>query len=295
MLLLFVATVYMIIASKNPLKKYLLTGSLILLLGSVISLVLYSFVGSSELKCYAHPIVFTALLIENIIFSLALGKKQRTILEDKILYEKQLNEERLNLLRSNLNPHFIFNVLNSIKSSIIESDVKKSVQSLNLFAKLMRIFLNSTQESEHSLKKEIELLEIYLKAENIRYEEPLDFEIENNLTINIEKIFLPSMILQPFIENIIKHGFTFTTKNKQILMSLNNDDSFLIISLLDNGKGLKEKFAYRNKSSLFITKKRIEFFATKNTSISSISIQNRKNQKGVVVEIKMPLLIKGNQ
>ena len=289
MLVIFIITLYFMIISKNVLSKYLLFGSSVLLIGSLFSLFIFNFHFFEGIKCLAHPIVFGSLLLENIIFSLALGKKQRLILEEKIEYEKQLNEEKLNLLRSNLNPHFIFNVLNSIKYSIIQKDVRSSTKSLNIFAKLMRLFLNSTQETEHTLEKELEMLELYIKAENIRYEEPVEFNVFNNSNLDYKTILVPSMIFQTFIENIIKHGFTFTTENKKIDFILNVNDSFLDVKIIDNGKGLKEKFTYREKSGLSITKKRIAFFSKKLNSISKIKINNNTNKRGVVVEIRMPI------
>ena len=225
MAVMFIGTTYMIIVSKNLLKKYLLVGSLIF--GSIISLFIYNFNFFIAYKCFAHPIVFGSLLLENIIFSLALGKKQRLIFEEKLVFEKKLNEEKLNLLRSHLNPHFFFNVLNSIKSLLIENNVKSAIKSLGVFSKMMRDFFNSSQETEHSLKNELRILTNYINTENIRFDEPINFKILNNLEFNEDLILLPSLVLQPFAENVIKHGFTFTTLNKKIRLNLLNDVDFL--------------------------------------------------------------------
>ena len=87
--------------------------------------------------------------------------------------------------------------------------------------------LNSSQETEHSLKNELRILTNYINTENIRFDEPINFKILNNLEFNEDLILLPSLVLQPFAENVIKHGFTFTTLNKKIRLNLLNDVDFL--------------------------------------------------------------------
>lgn len=292
---IYVITIYMIIASKSLLKQYLLVGSFLLVGGSLVSMFIYNFHFLSDYSCFAHPIVFSSMLLENIIFSLALGKKQRIIFKERLLYEQELNQEKLNLLRSNLNPHFIFNALNSIKSLIIDNKMKSAIKSLGLFAKMMRNFLNSTQEIEHTLAKELAVLDSYIQTENIRYDEPIEFKIEKQITINEEEICIPSLILQPLVENIIKHGFTFNKKNKKIKLSIHQEKEALVLTITDNGKGLlKENDQLtEKKSGLSITRQRLAFFAKKVNSESSFILTNRYDGKvGAEVTLKLPIITK---
>jgi hypothetical protein len=118
--------------------------------------------------------------------------------------EKTLLQQRL--FRSQMNPHFIFNSLGSIQSSIINEEPDKAVKYLSMFSKLMRNILDSSQEETISLKDEISTIKNYLELQKVRFPRKLDYTIDIDTAIETETVMVPPLLLQPFIENAIEHG-----------------------------------------------------------------------------------------
>ncbi|HMB99771.1 MAG TPA: histidine kinase, partial [Flavobacteriaceae bacterium] len=236
---------------KNPLKYYIIVGSVFLFSTSLIATIIYKLKLTSPENEIRFSIFYIGLVLENILFSLGLGHKQKLILKEKNetkenlirqlqeneklqkKVEKQLQKDienlnkqaeidrleklqernnkelaelKLSSLRSQMNPHFIFNSLNSIKRYIIDNKKENAVYYLNKFSKLIRNVLATTREKEISLANEIETLELYLNIENIRFDNQINFNLSVDEDLNLETIKIPSLILQPFIENAIWHG-----------------------------------------------------------------------------------------
>lgn len=110
------------------------------------------------------------------------------------------------MLKSQMNPHFIFNSLNSIKLYIINNEKENTVYYLNKFAKLIRKILVVSNEKDISLADELDTMKLYMNIENIRFSNEIDFQINIDKDINLENIRIPSLILQPFLENSLWHG-----------------------------------------------------------------------------------------
>ena len=164
-------------------------------------------------------------------------------------YEKELAELKVTLLRSQMNPHFIFNSLNSIKLYIINNEKENAVYYLNKFSKLIRKILASTREKEISLSEELETMELYMNIENIRFENKIDYQVQVEESIFKEEIKLPCMILQPIIENSIWHGLSLKEGSKKIQINVSQkEDISLEVVIKDNGIG-------RDKSKILNGKK----------------------------------------
>lgn len=336
--------------SKNPLKYYMIGGSMILLIFSVISLAIYRYLGEKGVSMEpSFSILYLGFLLENMVFSLGLGQKQKQILDErnqsqerlinqlrenealriqiqtqleesvksialqaeteklkgeKVSYDKELAEMKLLALRSQMNPHFIFNSLNSIKSYIIENEREEAVYYLNKFAKLIRRILASTREKESTLEQELETMELYVNIENLRFKEKIHFSILGKEQIDLTKIYIPSLLLQPFVENAIWHGLSPSHKEKtlQIKLSAESKD-FLSIEILDNGVGLpsenqpkKQKLHKGDSIGISLSKERLRHFSKKYENEGSIQIINRKEIKswktGVLVAIQIPIQAK---
>src|SRR5690606_3958204 len=132
-----------------------------------------------------------------------------------ILYRQyqSKNEKRVltleqKMLRSQMNPHFLFNSLNSIKLYIINNEQKNAVHYLNKFSKLIRKILEASSQREISLAEELETVELYMNIENIRFSNEIDFRIDVDKDIFIDNIKIPSLTLQPFLENSLWHGLS---------------------------------------------------------------------------------------
>ena len=132
----------------------------------------------------------------------------------KMQYDKELAELKVATLRNQMNSHFIFNSLNSIKRYIIDNNKVEAVFYLNKFSKLIRKILGSTIDTESSLQEELEILELYMSIENTRLDNTVDFSLSVDEALNLRMIKVPPLITQPFIENAIWHGLAL--KKKQI-------------------------------------------------------------------------------
>ncbi|WP_203532234.1 tetratricopeptide repeat protein [Muricauda sp. TY007] len=224
---------------------------------------------------------------ENEIVRLRLKKNQTTLLVSAlivglilsilyILYRQyqSKNEKRVltleqQMLRSQMNPHFLFNSLNSIKLYIINNEQKNAVHYLNKFSKLVRKILEASSQKEIPLSEELGTMELYMNIENIRFSNEIDFKIEVEKDINIDNIKIPSLTLQPFLENSLWHGLSPKDGEKKIQINVKHKDrGHITIEIVDNGVGRtmaevnKENRVLKRKSlGIRITKERLANFA----------------------------------
>jgi LytS/YehU family sensor histidine kinase len=148
------------------------------------------------------------------------------------------------MLRSQMNPHFIFNSLNSIKLCIINNEKENAVYYLNKFSKLIREILIASKEKETSLHDELETMKLHMNIENIRFSNEIDF------TINTEVTKVPSLVLQPFLENSLWHGLSSESENKKIgLNIIKNSYSSITVEIIDNGTGRIASQKINNKKN----------------------------------------------
>ncbi len=162
--------------------------------------------------------------------------------------QKDLATSQLTTLRTQMNPHFIFNALNSIQQYILQGNVDEANRYLSKFSKLQREILNNSSQQFISLQKEIEMLTLYLQLEALRFGHSFSYEIITDNNLDILEIPIPTMIVQPFIENAIWHGLMAKEGEKKLAIHFKIiEDEFLICTIKDNGIGreasakLKEK------------------------------------------------------
>lgn len=138
-----------------------------------------------------------------------------------------------------MNPHFFYNALNTIKAYIYINDKKNAEHFLNKFSKLTRNILEMTERDLISLKEEIAAIDLYLDLEKMRLMEDFDFEIKVDPSIDVEMVRIPPMLVQPYVENAIKHGFPSHLKGeKSIKINILPKGENIIIQILDNGVGI---------------------------------------------------------
>ncbi|WP_027125711.1 histidine kinase [Gelidibacter mesophilus] len=144
----------------------------------------------------------------------------------------------LKSLRSQMNPHFIFNALNSVNSFIASNDERTANKYLSDFSQLMRAVLENSDEDFISLKKEIELLELYTKLEHFRFQDKFDYEITIEESIKIDEYQIPPMLLQPYIENAVWHGLRYKLGKGHLDISITKkNDNEITITIADDGIG----------------------------------------------------------
>ena len=147
----------------------------------------------------------------------------------------------LKSLRSQMNPHFIFNALNSVNNYIAKSDERSANRYLSEFSTLMRSVLENSEEDFIPLTKEIELLRLYLKLEHSRFPEKFDFEVHISEATNVESFQIPPMLLQPYIENAIWHGLRYKEEKGFLHIDIEQRNAnSVVITISDNGIGRKK-------------------------------------------------------
>ena len=152
---------------------------------------------------------------------------------------KQLIEVQLASLRSQMNPHFIFNALNSIKKFILDNDVENADKYLGKFSRLLRSILENSRSGTISVQKEIEMLTLYLGLEKLRFGKKIDYHIHVDPSLMEGNVLLPTMIVQPFVENAIKHGLMHKESDGEILISFKDHVKYIEININDDGVGRK--------------------------------------------------------
>ncbi len=257
---------------------------------------------------------------ENELVKLRLRRNQTTILVSALViglvgtilfimyrqyqsnYEKKVMSLEQNMLRSQMNPHFLFNSLNSIKLYIINNDKKNAVHYLNKFSKLVRRILDGSSLRETTLAEELETVELYLNIENIRFSEGIDYSIKVEDGMDPDRVKIPSLVLQPFLENAIWHGLSAKEGEKKLWLNISKkDDIHMLISIVDNGVGravsekIKENRVLKRKSvGIDNTKERLANFAKDYQHGFDVEIidlyDDEGNAKGTKVVLEIPTI-----
>ena len=218
---------------------------------------------------WRHPlfIILNVLFFSGLIYLFYKMRidKIKNELKLKAEFEKRIGELEMVALRSQMNPHFIFNSLNSIKSFILKEDKHSANNYLTKFSKLMRVILNNSKQKWISLQEELNALELYLQFESMRLGDKFTYEINVDEVNGIMQKYLPPLLLQPFVENAIWHGIIPKQEQGNIWINIEEAKDKMMISIIDNGIGrkksesLKSKTITRQKSfGLNITKERLE-------------------------------------
>jgi len=165
---------------------------------------------------------------------------------------KMLAESKLMALRAQMNPHFVFNCLNSIQECIVTQKYAEASNYLNKFSKLFRLVLNNSGRHFVSIQEEKEILALYLELEYMRFENKFEFKITLDETLNNDETLIPSMLLQPFVENALWHGLMHKTDGRGCLTiqfkKISNDVFSCVIE--DNGIGREKAAAIKQQQSL---------------------------------------------
>lgn len=160
-------------------------------------------------------------------------------IKEKNEIRAKLAGSQLTALRSQMNPHFLFNSLNSIQDFIMKENKREANRYLSNFSNLMRNILQMSDQEEISLHQELESLKLYLSLEALRFESNFDYTIEIDESLNTTEILIPPMLIQPFVENAIKHGLMHKKGNKKLYLRFKRKDDFLVCEVEDNGVGRK--------------------------------------------------------
>lgn len=207
----------------------------------------------------------------------------------KMNYDKKINELKLHSLRSQMNPHFIFNALNSIKSALIENDQNNAIEYLSQFSSLLRKVLESSKNELISLDEELQIIHKYVQVENSRFDDDIDLQVQK-MDKRVLQMKVPPLILQPIVENAIWHGLVPLNKGKQKQIRIHHDEDREQLIIEDNGIGLnkvREDHGKRNKkrNSLGIEniRERLIYFNREYGKNFSLSLFQKASSSGTRV------------
>ena len=203
------------------------------------------------------------------------------------------------LLRSQMNPHFIFNALSAIQVFILENNMDKSSRFLAHFAKLMRHVLRSSNYEYISIHEEVEMLQYYLKIQQLRFSPPFSFEIIISDEIKNNKVVIPPMLIQPFVENAIEHGLKPLGEDAKLIIRILKSGKDMILEIEDNGLGIdyKDQLSGSEKNhesmAIKITQERLNILErdTKRKTELEIFDKKRKDpfERGTIARLVLPL------
>lgn len=204
----------------------------------------------------------------------------------------EITDTEMKALRSQMNPHFIFNSLNSISDYINKHDTQTADNYLTKFASLMRMTLENSEQKEISLAADLKALEIYMQLESLRLKNKFSYEIKVADNVDIENTLVPPLMLQPFVENSIWHGIAGKPGKGKILIDIKQEEDIISCVVEDNGIG-RAKAGIENKNSksfgMKITQSRIELLNKLKSAHASIHLSDLS--EGMRVEMKLPLIL----
>ncbi|MCC6584127.1 MAG: histidine kinase [Chitinophagales bacterium] len=241
-------------------------------------------IASLRNKIYIAGIILALL----IIFLIIIFNRQQTL---KSKQENMEVEQRLN--RARMNPHFFFNTLNSLQTySMQENKDSKVARYLSKYAKIMRETLESTYKEMNSVEQEVDYLTNYLDIQKLRYPDKFEYHIDVDEMVEPDETYVPSMIIQPFIENSIEHGLNTSQETGIINISITTNNNRLLINITDNGSGFttdKKSREYPSRATQII-KDRLLLLNKKHKTDASYEIGKGDKDIGTSVKIILPLI-----
>lgn len=216
--------------------------------------------------------------------------------------KQKLSETEMKALRSQMNPHFVFNCLNSIELYTAQNNSEAAGYYLSKFSRLIRLVLDNSKANSITLEQELETLQLYMEMEKMRFKDKLNFNIHVDENVDISYIEVPPMLIQPYVENAIWHGIMHKRVGGTISLNveLNEDKHVLIVTVTDDGIGrekaaeLKSKSAVKHKSfGMKITDDRMQILSRMyqiNTQVQIVDLfDNLGNATGTKVIVQIPI------
>lgn len=239
-------------------------------------------------------IIIGLLIITGLVLFWLIREKQKRKLQE---IRNTLNVYMQQALRLQMNPHFIFNTLHSIQCYILENNIDSSIKYISKFADLMRTILQNSREQFISLEKELDALRLYIELEVLRFNNNINFEIAVDPDINLINLKIPALLLQPYVENAIRHGLSHKENNRNLLIRISQKNSHVLCSIEDNGIGreragqLNHLNKFNDSSGTQITSSRIKLFNhlyKKDMGVEIIDLTDEKGKpNGTKIEIEL--------
>lgn len=237
---------------------------------------------------HLHALTTIATLVAGKIKSIEAEQRLRHQRAELADMNQQLAEVQLAALRSQMNPHFIFNALNSIKKFVIANEPANAEKYLGKFSKLIRTILDNSRTGMVTIEKELQLLKLYLDLEQLRFGTRLTYRIDVDENINVSDIRIPSMIVQPFVENAMLHGIMHREDGGEVVIVFLQHNDWLEIMIEDNGVGREKSVEYKSDQAephhsigIEVATKRLQALKKSTDTPAGITITDLKNAAGI--------------
>jgi LytS/YehU family sensor histidine kinase len=224
-----------------------------------------------------------------LVVTLRIKHIRRRQAEQEELHKRMAETEHM-ALQAQMNPHFIFNCLNSIQQYIFDQDIQVANKYLTGFAKLIRATLYNSSKPFITLAEEIAYISAYLSLEKLRFKEKMDYTVEvaPSLRKDVEDIFLPPMLIQPYVENSMRHGLRHRSEaGGYIRINVVQEDDKLTFIIEDNGIGREQAARYKTREhieyqskGMSLTADRIRLINTVNGGNIAVEVFDLKDQQG---------------
>ena len=240
-------------------------------------------------------LVVIVLFIASILILQKRGKQKQQKAVEKVLTEKKLGELEMQALKAQINPHFVFNCLNSIKGFIYDRDFKQADKYLDKFSELLRSTLDNSSSSIISLQDEINYLDNYLQLEKLRFDDRFEYFIKVDTNVDTNEALVPAMLLQPYVENAIRHGIGHLENKKGIItISVRKEQKQLICEIEDNGVGREKAIALRSElhteyqsRGMQLSKRRAELYGIEQEIVDKKDEQG--DATGTIIVLRIPI------
>ncbi len=236
---------------------------------------------------FNYSLIAALVLLTGLIFIIFRTLKKVQIKNKKIALQS---------LRREMNPHFIFNSLNSVNHFIATNNELEANQYLTKFSKLMRRVMENSTEDFIPFQQELDLLQNYLALEKTRFADKFDYEIVVDENLNLQSLQVPGMLVQPFLENAIWHGLRYRTEKGFLKLSFAKNDQYLIITIEDNGIGIEESKKQKTQHQkaregrgMKNTLERIQLLNDLYKKNITCSVKDKEDSGGVLVTIRINL------
>ena len=246
-------------------------------------------------------LILGTLIVMYLIYKIQIKQitRKNKLKVKQLILENNLKESRLQLIKSQMNPHFFFNAINNIQSYIFTNETKEASIYLSKFSKLTRKILEFSEVNQITLKEEIEALNLYLELQQMRFKD-LQFKINIANISNIEQIKIPTMMYQPYVENAILHGLSHSLKPKKLQIDVTQKNQNTLVAVItDNGIGRAKSIEINrlnaSKPQSFATKANLERIQLLNKNQYKITVKytdlyaEDEESNGTQVTIKIEL------
>lgn len=207
--------------------------------------------------------------------------------KEKTSIQRRIAETKLEALLSQMNPHFTFNAMNAIQDYVISNDIDNSLRYIGAFSKLMRKTLENSSKQTISLEDEIAYLTLYITIENMRFDNRISFELKIAPDVDVDIYQIPTMLLQPFVENVFVHAFDYTHTDPKLIISFSMvTESILECKISDNGVGVVNTNNQKIHKSRGVELAKERLALLEGTFENTITIQHKVDE-GTTVTIRL--------